>query len=638
MSLERTREPGQPVRVLLMVSAICVVLLTLDQLRLFGQPMLDQYIVLETHFYYALLALLLPFAFLLYRSNPWIDLLSLDALLALLAFGCCGWLFWHADPILDEGWEFMSPERGVQVSLLLWLLALEGVRRAGGTALFILVTLFSIYPLFADRMPEMLSGMSIGLAETAAYHVMSIESLLGLPFRAFANLVIGFLIFGVVLQHTGGGRFFIDLAFALFGRVRGGPAKVAIVSSGLMGSMSGSVITNVVTTGQLTIPVMKRNGISAHTAAAVEASASTGGVLLPPIMGSTAFVMATFLAVPYYTVAVAAAVPAALYFLTLFLQLDAYAGRKGLAGLPEDELPDLVQTFRRGWYYLAAFILLTVLLLVMQREQLAPWAATGCLLLVHQLFGERFTVTSFLALLVAVAKLLVELLVVLAGVGLIVGALSVTGLSGTLINDLLFVAGGSTGVLLIMGALTSFVLGIGMTVTAAYIFLAIVLAPALIEGGLDPLAVHLFILYWGMLSFITPPVALGAFAAAAIARAKPMIAALDAMRISSVVYLIPFLFVMDPSLVLANGWLAALLELIEVIPAIFLIAVGIQGWMPVLGQLSRWVSICLIIGGFMLALPELSAVGIAVDELWLNGAGLALATLGLVVGQRRSIV
>ena len=638
MSLERTREPGQPVRILLIVSAICVVLLTLDQLRLFGQPMLDQYIVLETHFYYALLALLLPFAFLLYRSNPWIDLLPLDALLALLAFGCCGWLFWHADPILDEGWEFMSPERGVQVSLLLWLLALEGVRRAGGTALFILVTLFSIYPLFADRMPEMLSGMSIGLAETAAYHVMSIEGLLGLPFRAFANLVIGFLIFGVVLQHTGGGRFFIDLAFALFGRVRGGPAKVAIVSSGLMGSMSGSVITNVVTTGQLTIPVMKRNGISAHTAAAVEASASTGGVLLPPIMGSTAFVMATFLAVPYYTVAVAAAVPAALYFLTLFLQMDAYAGRKGLAGLPEDELPDLVQTFRRGWYYLAAFILLTVLLLVMQREQLAPWAATGCLLLVHQVFGERFTLTSFLAMLVAVAKLLVELLVVLAGVGLIVGALSVTGLSGTLINDLLFVAGGSTGVLLIMGALTSFVLGIGMTVTAAYIFLAIVLAPALIEGGLDPLAVHLFILYWGMLSFITPPVALGAFAAAAIARAKPMIAALDAMRISSVIYLIPFLFVMDPSLVLANGWLAALLELIEVIPAIFLIAVGIQGWMPVLGQLSRWVSICLIIGGFMLALPELSAVGIAVDELWLNGAGLALATLGLVVGQRRSIV
>ncbi len=274
LKLESKRSPGTVVQALLILSAVLVVMLTLDQLRLVGRPLLDSIIVLETHFYYALLALLLPFAFLVYRSNSRFELMWLDTLLAILAFSSCVWLFQHAEPILDEGWEFIAPERAIQVSLLLWVLVLEAIRRAGGIALFTLVSLFSIYPLFADKMPEMLSGMPIGLRETAAYHVMSIESMLGLPFRAFANLVIGFLIFGVALQHTGGGRFFIDLAFALFGRVRGGPAKVAIVSSGLMGSMSGSVITNVVTTGQLTIPVMKRNGFRSQTAAAVEACAS----------------------------------------------------------------------------------------------------------------------------------------------------------------------------------------------------------------------------------------------------------------------------------------------------------------------------------------------------------------------------
>ena len=638
MPLDRIREPGRVLKLLLVISTLAVVALTLDQLRLFGTPLLDDIILLETHFYYALLGLLLPFTFLLFRSNSRYELFTLDIFLAAAAFVCCGWLFAHSELILDEGWEFMAPERAIQVSLLLWLLALEGIRRAGGTVLFVLVALFSIYPLFADQMPEMISGMTIGLSETAAYHVMSLESLVGLPFRAFANLVIGFLVFGVVLQHTGGGRFFIDLAFALFGRFRGGPAKVSIISSGLMGSMSGSVITNVVTTGQLTIPVMQQNGIRARTAAAVEASASTGGVLLPPIMGSTAFVMATFLQMPYYSVAIAAAIPALLYFLGLFLQLDAYAGREGLRGLPKAELPNQRQTFLRGWYYLAAFILLTVLLLIMQREQLAPWAATGCLLLVHQAFGNKFTLNSFLEMLVAIARLLVELLAILAGIGLIVGALSVTGLSGTLINDLLFIAGGSTGVLLVMGAITSFILGIGMTVTAAYIFLAIILAPALIEGGLHPVAVHLFILYWGMLSFITPPVALGAFAAATIAKAKPMLAALDAMRLSAVIYLIPFLFVMEPDLVLSNGGQAVVLELMEILPAIYCIASGTQGWMPWFGRLYRSTSISLIIGGLLIALPELAAIGISIDETWLNIAGLAIIILCLLGQQSRATI
>ena len=208
-------------------------------------------------------------------------------------------------------------------SSILWLLVLEAVRRVTGWVLFGIALVFSMYPLFADLMPLMISVMAIGFRETASYHAMSIESIVGLPFRAFANLVVGFLVFGATLQHTGGGAFFIRLAFALLGGVRGGAAKVAIVSSGLMGSMSGSVITNVMTTGQLTIPAMRRQGFSAKSAAAVEACASTGGVLLPPIMGSTAFIMATFLEIPYYQVALAALLPSLLYFIALYAQLDA---------------------------------------------------------------------------------------------------------------------------------------------------------------------------------------------------------------------------------------------------------------------------------------------------------------------------
>jgi TRAP transporter 4TM/12TM fusion protein len=630
MALGRVRESSTGSRILLIMVSMAVMVLTLDNLRLFGTPILDSVIRLETHYYYALLGLLLPMAFLLYRFSATIDLLAIDIILALGAMSCCFWLFAHAGEILDDGWEFVAPQRAIAVSLVLWLLVLEAVRRVSGMALFLFVLVFSAYPLVADQMPEAISGMATGLSETAAYHTMSIESLLGLPFRAFANLVIGFLVFGVALQHTGGGRFFIDLAFALLGRVRGGPAKVAIVASGLMGSMSGSVITNVLTTGQLTIPAMKKSGIEPHTAAGIEACASTGGVLLPPIMGSTAFVMATFLDMPYYQVALAAAVPALLYFAALFIQLDAYAARRGLTGSAETELPSVADTLRQGWYYIAAFILLVVLLLVMQREALAPWAATLCLLLVNQLSSaHRFDTAALLDFIRATGSLLVELLVILSGVGLIVGALSVTGLSGTLINELLFIAGGSVGILLLMGAVTSFILGIGMTVTAAYIFLAIVLAPALIEGGLHPVAVHLFILYWGMLSFITPPVALGAFAAASIAGASPIRTGFTAMKLGAITYMIPFFFVLNPALILAQSAGDAVVSTIEVLLGIFFVAGAIQRYVPGIGSLHSHIVVALLIsGGTMIALPDLGVLNISVANWQLNTGGLVLIILG----------
>jgi TRAP transporter 4TM/12TM fusion protein len=589
------------VRWLPALAAVLALLLAMDSLRLFGgEQWLGEWLPLETSYFFALAALLLPIVFLTFPLGHRLWQRFIDGALALAAFAVLALLYSQAIPIADEGMEFGAPPLLTCAAFGLWALTLEAVRRAGGLGLLAITAVFSLLPIVADQLPENFAGLASSPGETAAYHALSIESLFGMPFRAFAELVIGFLLFGVVLQRTGGGRFFLDLAFAALGRTRGGPAKVSVFASGLMGSMSGSVVTNVVTTGQLTIPAMRRSGLDAETAAAVEASASTGGVLLPPIMGSTAFVMATFLEVPYYQVALAAAAPALLYFLALFLQLDAHAARSDQRGMAPAELPTLRETLRDGWYYLIAFGVLIVLLLVLQREAVAPFVATGLVLVLNQISPRsRLDGASALDLLGAVGRLLAELLAVLMGVGLIVGALSLTGLSGTLVNDLLFVAGDSVAAMLVLGALTSFVLGIGMTVTAAYIFLAIVLAPALVQSGIYPMAAHLFILYWAMLSFITPPVALGAYAAAAVAGASPMRTGLTAMRIGGLIYLLPFVFVLNPSLVGGGTLAEALPVAAQTLLGIWLLVGALQGWLLGLGPVPGWArALCAVAGLF----------------------------------------
>ena len=635
----KSAELPAPLRWLTGIAALCSAFLAMDSLRLFSEsPLLDFVITLQNHYYYALIGLLLPLCYLLNPSFRRPRSYLFDGALSLAAFVSCIFFFINTENMLDYGWEFLAPDYAVWVSYLLWALILEAVRRSGGWVLFSLVLVFSLYPIVAENLPGPISGMASSPGETAAYHVMSIESILGLPFRAFAQLVIGFLIFGIALQQTGGGRFFINLAFAAFGHVRGGSAKVAIVSSGLMGSMSGSVITNVLTTGQMTIPAMQKSGMEKEYAAGLESCASTGGVLLPPIMGSTAFVMATFLNVAYTTVALAAAIPALLYFFGLFVQVDAYAARRGLVGTPRDELPSLKETLKQGWFYIAAFLVLIFLLVYLQREAVAPFVATGLLLALNQLSPDyRWDLKKAGEFLVATGKLLMELLTIMAGVGLIVGALSITGLSGTLVNDLLYLAGDSTLLLLLMGAFCSFLLGIGMTVTAAYVFLAIVLAPALIQGGLDPMSVHLFILYWGMLSFITPPVALGAFAAASIAGSSALATGFKAMRLGSIIYFIPFFFVLEPALIMSGSWWETLLATAKVGIGIIFIAGALQRYLIGLGLLAREGAVGIIgrtliaIGGGLIALPTTEVIGIDVGQWTLFISGSLAAVTGTIL-------
>ncbi|KAA0893143.1 TRAP transporter fused permease subunit [Pusillimonas sp. ANT_WB101] len=594
--------------VLITVTSLAIVL-SINQilnLHLTGRP------ILENSYLYSLCALLTSAVFLILPMNakaarehvPWYDAAAFVMLLAVLMY-----FAFHGQQIVEEGWEFSPPPHVVWISTVGWILILEALRRAGGTAVFVVVALFSVYPIFAGVMPGPIAGFPQDFSTTSAYHFASSESVIGIPTQAFGSLVIGFVMFGATLQFTGAAPFFNNLSFALFGRVRGGPAKVAIFASGLMGSVSGSVVSNILTTGVVTIPAMKSTGFKPRFAGAVEACASTGGVLMPPIMGATAFVMASFLGIPYVTIAVAAAVPSLLYYFCLFIQIDGYAARHKLRGLPKAELPSVKKTLIEGWHYIFVFAVLVWMLVVLQREAMAPFYATVVLLVINQISKRyRLTLKSLATLITGVGSALVELSALLAGVGFIVGALSVTGLAGTLATDLVFLAGDNVYVLLVMGAMTSFIFGMGMTITAVYIFLAIVLAPSLINSGFNPLAVHLFVMYWGMVSYITPPVAIGSFVAAGIAGARPMQVALSSVFLGISMYLVPFLFVLNPALILEGSAWTVTWAITTAFIGIFFIGYAIEGYLPFVGDFRDspvdWLGRLLMgMGGLAFAIP-----------------------------------
>ncbi|WP_180897928.1 TRAP transporter permease [Martelella soudanensis] len=642
------RNLGGAARWIARLATVALIVLSINQAFNISARM--GHTLIEQQYLYTVLFLTIPIAFLLFpmrasqaKRGPTI----LDWGLAGLSAACFIFFVYYSYSIIRYGWEMMPPFNTVVVGAVLWVLVIEAARRAGGTVLAVIVLFFSTYPLFADKLPGPISAFASPFEYVAAYHAMSLESMMGIPLRAFANLVFGFILFGVALEHTGAGRFFINLAFALLGHVRGGPAKVAIMSSGLMGSLSGSVVTNVLTTGVMTIPAMKRSGMKGVTAAAIETCASTGGVLMPPVMGAAAFVMASFLQVSYSTIALAAAIPALLYFFGLFIQIDARAARDGLKGLPETELPDLKQTLKEGWHHSFAIVLLVFMLLVMRQESLAPYYATAILLIINQIVSKdgRWGRKEVLAFIDGSAHLFSNLAAILAGVGMIVGGLSMTGLAGTLVNDLLFIAGGNPYVLLMMGAVTSLVLGVGMPSTACYIFLAIMLAPALIQAGLEPIAVHLFIFYWGMLSYITPPLALGAFAAASVARTPPMQTGFESMKIGSVIYFIPFFFVLDPGLVLVGHWQNIVFSTALAVFGVYIFAGAIQGYLAGIGPLfarspaGLLLRLPVLVGAVLIALPGEAIPGVSDIELLIAGLALIapILTAAFILNRRTAI-
>ncbi len=551
-----------------------------------------------------------------------------DWILFVISIGAMGYLSLNGERIVQEGWDILAPTSATITAGIVCLLVLESMRRVGGPLLFLICLFFFLYPLFADSMPGFLWGPSSPVDEFVRQHALGTESIIGVPMRTVAGLLIGFLLFGSALVATGGGEFFMTFATALMGRARGGPAKVAILSSGLFGSLSGSVISNVVTTGQLTIPTMKRVGYPPQYAAAVEACASTGGALMPPVMGAVAFIMAEYLNISYATVMVAATVPALMFYIALLIQADCYAARNGLKGQPANEIPALWPVVKVGWHYLFSLILLIYMLVWVGNESHAPFYATLVLLVTSIINGwitgvNQFHFGRLVHMLDDGVKNVTNIVGILAGIGLIVGALSYTGVGGAFSRELVQFAGGNIYLLLFFGAVTSFILGMGMTVSACYIFLAVVMGPAMINAGLDPVASHLFILYWGVLSYITPPVALGAIAASTIAGSQPMQTGFLSMRLGLINFILPFLFVLNPTLILRGETLAIVHNVSTALISVFLMACAFEGFLHGVGRIS------MVARGLLLA----AAACLLVPGLYTDIAGAVLVTAGFVVGK-----
>ena len=645
----------------LMAATLATILLCINQQ--FALRFLMDYTQLNTEYFYLLIALMLPFTFLMFPGTakadldrvPWYDLVLFVA-----TFAAAIYLMLNIRRAAQFGWEFDgAPQPVIAAGLVMWFVLMEALRRTGGWSLLLSVAPFTIYPMVADSSwLGPFRGTQSTLEQTTAYHVLSGESLLGIPIQAFADTVIGFLVFGTALMMTGAGKFFINIAFALCGTFRGGAAKVCIFASGLLGTVGGSIVSNVLTAGTMTIPAMKKTGFTPSYAGAIEACASTGAVLAPPVLGATAFVMAQFMNVSYADVALAATIPSVLYYFGLFAQVDSYAARHKLEGIPREELPRFRDALKEGWYYLFVIAILVVMLLYFKRESHAPFYATALLVILHQWSGPApWKTGNTLVMLLAIAltgimlwldapnsilwgmcilaalneffpgknwggarwlhflelngKTFVELIAILAGCGLLIGAFSLTGVISSLANDLLAIAGGNVFLLLVMCAFTSLVLGLGLTTTSCYIFLAILVAPALEKLGLNKMAVHMFIFYWGMLSSITPPVAIASFAAAGIAGAPAMKTGWQSMWVGSIIYFIPFFFVLNPALLLQGEmpYAEALgLTALACIGIVFICG-GIQGYQAYVGDLRRagtmeWpLRVLLILGGITLATP-----------------------------------
>jgi TRAP transporter 4TM/12TM fusion protein len=602
-SENKLRVQGLSYFIIIFIAAIGI-LITINQLfhlRIAG------FMPIGNAYYYYILGTFLSITFLLFPARekdknllPWFDWCIFIISIVINLY-----LAFNAYNILTKGWEYEAPLIPTIASFTLWLLALEAVRRAAGNILFIICFIISFYPIYGGFLPSILWGSPFTLTQTACYHAMGVESIIGIPTRVVANTLIGFMIFGAALVSSGGGKFFMDFATSTLGHTRGGAAKVSVIASALMASISGSVISNIVTTGTVTIPAMKKTGYTSRYAGAIEACASTGGTITPPIMGAAGFLIASFLNVAYVYVIIAAVFPAVLYYLTLILQVDNHAAKEKIVGLPREELPSLLETLKEGWYFLGSLVLLIFILTYVRMESWAPFYTIVFLFACAMIKkSTRYTWKRFGDFLFDSGKLLGQITSILAGVGLIVGALSGTGLANSFSRELVVLAGGNVFLLLSFGAITSFILGIGMTVTACYVFLAIVLVPALVEVGLNPMACHLFVLYWGVLSYITPPVALGSITAATIAGSNPMSTGWLSMRLGSAKYIVPFFFALNPALIfIGNAWEIMLATTTAAIGCVFL-AASLEGWLYFYGKISTYQRVSSFIAGVLLMYPH----------------------------------
>ena len=496
------------------------------------------------------------------------------------------------------------------LGVLAIILVLEATRRVIGWTLPLVAVTFVIYAYWGPNMPGVFGHRGYDWGRILQHTYTSTEGIYGLPIGVSATFVILFIIFGAILQETGAGRFFIDLAFALFGRVRGGPAKVAVVGSTLFGTISGSATANVVGTGTFTIPMMKRLGYQPTFAAAVEAVASTGGQFMPPIMGAAVFVMIEMIHVTYREIIVMALLPAILFYVAVFIAVDLEAVRLGLRGMDRSELPKATRLLAEGWPFLAPPIILVFMLMYMHWSPTKAgfWAIVSTVAVSSLKAGSRLTPRQILGALRAGTMATLQVALACACAGVVVSVFTLTGLGAKVSFALLELANEALLPMLVIGMVTSILLGMGMPTTPAYIILAVLIAPSLVKAGVPQISAHLFVFYSGIISAITPPVALAAYAGAAIAKAPPLRTGFLAMRIGLAAFIVPFMFVYSPGLVFHGTPWEVVYSIGTSLLGILAITYGVQGRM--LRELYIVERMFLVVSGLLFIPYSISANGI----------------------------
>jgi len=594
-----------------------------------GMPRYLYWSLYPQQFIAAALALTLPIAFLTLPARrgaprdevPWYDVVA--AVLGLLAAGYVAVRY----PDIVNQIFFRPPEAYIPGTIIV-LLVLEALRRATGWALLVIVVAFILYALFGDLFPGRLSARAQDWPKLASYFAFDINGILGIPMAVATTIVVAFIFFGNLLSSTGGSKFFTDAALVSMGRYRGGSMKIAVVASALFGSVSGSAVANVAATGVVTIPMIKRDGYPAHKAAAIEAVASTGGQLMPPVMGAAAFLMAEFLQVPYSDVVLAALVPGLLYYIALFIQADLEAGRLGIAPIAASEMPQRQSVLGGLHYFLAFAMLLYTLFTLHWQPERAALGAAGTVVVTGLLFGYqgiRPKLADLLGAFAQTGRTVVEIILISAAAGMVIGVLNVTGLSFNLTYSLVQIGAGNAVVLLVLAALVCIVLGMGLPTLGVYVLLAALVAPALVEVGIDRMAAHLYVMYFGMMSMITPPVAIAAFAAAGIAAASPMRTGFAAMRFGWSAYIVPFLFVASPSLLLIGEPQAIAIAVITAVMGVWLVSIALAGYFT--RVISPPMRALFAAAGLLALIPA----GAFQGAVWTDIAGALLG--GLLIGR-----
>jgi TRAP transporter 4TM/12TM fusion protein len=559
--------------------------------------------------------LVLSFLLTPYRKGRRISWLDIG--LAVLSAAAGAYLFLEADQITER--MGIPSMLDLLVGGVILVLVLEATRRVIGAAITIIAAFFLVYAYFGYLAPVSIAHQGYSLERIISQMSLATEGIFGVPLGVSATFVILFVIFAAFLSESGAGQFFIDISMALFGRFRGGPAKVSVMSSSLFGTISGSAVANVMVDGWLTIPLMKRIGIQPHVAGAIEAVASTGGQIMPPVMGAAAFVMAEILGLPYIKICIAAAIPAILYYVALYFMIDFEALKSGLKGLPVAELPSIKQVFVGGFFYLIPVVVLLYFLSVLMYTPMksAIYALATTVLVSYFKKSTRMNLTKILSTLEKGALNSLDVALACASAGVIIGVFNLTGLGMSLSSMLVELSQGFLPALLVLTMLSSLVLGMGMPTTACYIILAVLVAPAMVKLGVLPIASHMFVFYFGIISAVTPPVALAAYAGAGLANAPPGKTGYAASKFALSGFILPYMFVYGPELLMVGSWGDIILAVVSSIMGVFVLSAAVQGFL--LRKASIFERTVLLVSSLLLIKP-----GLVTDIIGLIGFLLVL--------------